>query len=94
MMPCEITGRERVYDGCETLCICPDGSRVTTCYISPRRWDRSTCGYKFEYREKYVINEYNNEKFIDVDDLLERFGYMIPAGYKVKIEKDDSQFVY
>ena len=83
-----------VYDGCNTVCICPDGSRVLTCHISPKRWDSSTCGHKFEYRKKYGVNGYDGEKFADIDKLLESFEYRLPAGYKVKIQKDKSQFVY
>ena len=88
MGKCKITNAEFIYNGMHTVCRREGGDEVLTCFISPHRWDRSSCPHKHEYREKYKVYEYANEKFADIDEMLKKFQRSVPHGYTVTIKHD------
>lgn len=73
MGQCKITGYEVLYNGLYMICVPPDScEEYKSCYVTPGRWEDSSCPFKYKFRRLYKISDYEPHKFVDIDKWLQK----------------------
>lgn len=71
MTHCNITGYEILYNGLHMICVPPDSDEeYKSCYVTPSRWEDSSCPFKYKFRRVHKIKEYKHHDFVDIGKWL------------------------